>query len=94
MLQICGGGGGGGGGAPTLPSLLVQGLVSLTLQRHQHEVHALPVQQLAVLPPLHRPAVLEAHDHVSVLDGGETVSDGDGGAAQANLQVDTSVLEI
>lgn len=70
---------------PTLPSLLVQSLVPLTLQRDQREVDALPLQQLVVFALLHSSAVLEADDDVGVLYGGQPVGDGDGGATQAYL---------
>lgn len=70
---------------PTLPGLLVQSLVSLALQGDEGEVHALPLQQVVVLAPLHGAAVLEADYHVGVLNGGQPVSDGDGGATHAYL---------
>lgn len=69
----------------TLAGLLVQSLVPLGLQRDQGEVDPLPLQQLVVFALLHHAAVLEPHDHISVLYGGQPVSDGDGGAAHAYL---------
>lgn len=68
-----------------MPSLLVQSLVALALQRDQREVDALPLQQLVVFAALDGAAALEAHDHVGVLYGGQPVGDGDGGATQAYL---------
>lgn len=70
---------------PTLSSFLIQSLVSLALQGHQGEVNALPLQQLIVLPSLHSLAVFEADNHVRILDGGQSVSDGYGGATHAYL---------
>lgn len=70
---------------PTLSSLLVQSLVSLTLQGDQSEVNSLPVQQFVVFAPLHSPAVLKANNHVSVLYSGQAMSDGDGGTTRTDL---------
>lgn len=58
----------------------------MALQGYQSEVDPLPLQQLVVFALLHCAAVLEAHNHVSVLYGGKAVSDRDGGATQAYLQ--------
>lgn len=70
---------------PTLSSFLVQSLVPLALQGHQGEVDTLPLQQLIVLPSLHSSAVLKANDHVSILYGGQPVSNRYGGATHAHL---------
>lgn len=70
----------------TFPGLLVQGLVSLALQRDQSEVDALPLQQLIVFAPLHRPAVLKADDDIGVFDRGEPMRDGNGGTTHADLR--------
>lgn len=70
---------------PTLPSLLIQSLVSLALQGDQSEVDSLPLQQLIVFALLNSSAVLEANNHIGVLYGGQPVSDRDGGATLAYL---------
>lgn len=70
----------------TFPGLLIQGLVSLALQRDQSEVDALPLQQLIVFAPLHRPAVLEAHYDVGIFDRGESMCNGNGGTTHADLR--------
>lgn len=70
---------------PTLPSLFIQSLVSLALQGDKSEVDTLPLQKFIVFSPLYGPAVLKAHNHISVLYGGQTMSNRDSCAAQSYL---------
>lgn len=77
-----------------MSSLLIQSLVPLALQGDQSEVDPLPLQQLVVFATLHSPAVLKAHDHISVLYGGQPVSDGDGGATRTYLRSNPTYFNL
>lgn len=67
--------------------------VALVLQRDQRKVDAFPLQELTVSPPLHRPSMLKANNHVCVPDGGEAVGNGDGRPARAHLH-SVGVIEV